>query len=236
VNKLFVGIANAAEAGHHAPVATIFGIEISSYTTSMWLVMALLIGVSFLATRDLKWFASGLQNFLELVVEKLLNFLSEVMGEEKARKYFPYLATVFIFILVMNYCSLLPGSGTISWLTTPTSTLSVTVGLALCTFSVTHFFGIKEKGLSYFKHFFQPYPFLFPLNIVEEIVKPLSLSLRLFGNIFGEKMIGMTLFSMIPLIVPLPAYFLGILFGAIQAYVFTLLSAIYIHTATDGHH
>lgn len=232
---MFFGIANAAEAGD-APLATLFGIEISSYVTSMWLAMAMLILVSFFATRNMKWIPSGLQNAMELVVEKLLDFLADVMGEEKAKKYFPYLATVFIFILSMNYFSLLPLSGTLPGLTTPTSTLSVTVGLALCTFGVTHFFGIKEQGLGYFKHFIKPYAFLLPLNIIEELVKPLSLSLRLFGNVFGEKMIGMILFSMIPLIVPLPAYFLGLLFGAIQAYVFTLLSAIYIHTATgDGH-
>lgn len=232
---MFLGIANAAEAGHE-PLATIFGIEISAYVTSMWIVMAALILVSYFATRNMKWLATGLQNAIELVVEMLLDFLSGIMGEEKAKKYFPYLATVFLFILTMNYCSLLPLSGTLPWLTTPTATLSVTVGLALCTFFVTHFYGIKERGLAYFKHLFQPYFFLFPLNVIDEIVKPLSLSLRLFGNIFGEKMIGMTLFSMIPLIVPLPAYFLGILFGAIQAYVFTLLSAVYISNATAKDH
>lgn len=233
---MFFGIAYAAEAVHHAPAATLFGVGISAYITSMWIVMAVLTLTAYLATRNMKWKATGLQNAIELIVEMLLDFLTGVMGEEKAKKYFPYLGTIFIFIISMNYCSLLPLSGTLPWLTTPTATLSVTVGLALCTFSVTHFYGVKEKGLSYFKHFFQPYPFLFPLNVIDELVKPLSLSLRLFGNIFGEKMIGMTLFSMIPLIVPLPAYFLGILFGAIQAYVFTLLSAVYITNATASNH
>ena len=229
---MFIGVANAAE----GPLFSVAGIEVSDYIFSMWLVMIALAIMAFMATRNLKWEPSGWQNFMERVVEGLLSFLGEIMGEENAKKYFGYLGTLFLFILFMNYSSVLPMSGKLPWLTTPTTTLSVTVGLAICTFSVTHFFGIKENGLSYFKHFFEPYWFLFPLMIIEEFVKPLSLSLRLFGNMFGEKLVAMMLFSMVPLIVPLPAYFLGLLFGTIQAYVFTLLSAIYISTATAGHH
>ncbi len=229
---MFIGVANAAS----DPLFRVAGIEISDYIFSMWLVMIVLVVMAVVATKSLKWEPSGWQNFMEKVVESLLEFLTDLMGEKNARKYFPYLATVFLFILLMNYSSLLPMSGKLPWLTTPTTTLSVTVGLALCTFSVTHFFGIKEKGLSYFKHFFEPYWFLFPLMVIEEFVKPLSLSLRLFGNMFGEKLVAMTLFSMVPLFIPLPAYFLGLLFGTIQAYVFTLLSAIYISTATADHH
>lgn len=215
----------------------IAGFGVSAYITSMWIVMALLSTLAFLATRNMQWIPTGkLQNFMEFVVEALLNFLGEIMGgKEIARKFFPFLATLFLFILCLNYSSVLPGSGNLPWLTTPTTTWSVTLALAIVVFLSIHYYGVKEKGFSYFKHFIEPYPFLLPLNIIEELTKPLSLSLRLFGNMFGEKMVGMTLFGLMPLLLPLPAYFLGLLFGSIQAFVFTLLAAVYIGNATASH-
>jgi F-type H+-transporting ATPase subunit a len=127
-------------------------------------------------------------------------------------------------------------AGHLPGLAAPTSTLSVTAGFALVVFFCTHFFGIKEKGLGYFKHFFQPVAFLFPLMIIEEFVRPLSLSLRLYGNIFGEEMVTAQLFSMAPFGVPIIMQLLGILMGLIQAFVFTLLTAVYIGGATADHH
>ncbi len=230
-----IGSFGAADAADHY-LFHIAGIGVSPYITSMWIVMAFLILISFLATRNLQWRPTGLQNVVEMAFEALLDFLGGIMGKKAARKYFPFLATIFIFILFMNYSSVLPGSGTLPWLTTPTTTWSVTLALALCVFFSIHYYGIKEKGLGYFKHFIEPYPFFLPLNLLEEITKPLSLSLRLFGNMFGEKMVGMTLFGLVPLLLPLPAYFLGLLFGSIQAFVFTLLAAVYISTATSGGH
>ena len=215
----------------------IFGVGVSAYITSMWIVMAMLSLLGFLATRNMQWIPTGkLQNFMEFVVEALIDFLGGIMGSrENAKKYFPFLGTLFLFILFLNYSSVLPGSGNLTWLTTPTTTWSVTLALAVVVFLAIHYYGVKEKGLGYFKHFIEPYPFLLPLNIIEELTKPLSLSLRLFGNMFGEKMVGMTLFGLMPLILPLPAYFLGLLFGSIQAFVFTLLAAVYISTSTANH-
>ncbi|MGI6629551.1 MAG: F0F1 ATP synthase subunit A [Bacillota bacterium] len=214
----------------------IFGLKVSSFVTTMWAVMAVILIISFFATRNLKKVPTGAQNVMEFLIQTLIGFFAGVMGEKNAKQYLPILATFFIFILLSNYSGLLPMAGHLPGLAAPTSTLSVTAGFALVVFFCTHFFGIKEKGLGYFKHFFQPVAFLFPLMIIEEFVRPLSLSLRLYGNIFGEEMVTAQLFSMAPFGVPIIMQLLGILMGLIQAFVFTLLTAVYIGGATADHH
>jgi F-type H+-transporting ATPase subunit a len=138
--------------------------------------------------------------------------------------------------LISNYSGLLPGAGHTPGLKAPTSNWSVTVGLALVVFMSVIYFGVKERGVDYFKHFVQPIPVMLPMNIIEQFTRPLSLSLRLFGNVYGEEMVVAGLFSLVPLILPLPMMFLGLLFGFIQAFVFTLLASIYISEATETHH
>ncbi|HHZ16119.1 MAG TPA: F0F1 ATP synthase subunit A [Peptococcaceae bacterium] len=212
-------------------------LEVSSYTTTMWGLMLILAVVSFLATRNLKLIpTSRLQVFMEMVLEMIIGFLTSIMGDrEKAKRYLPLLGTFFLLILLSNYSGLLPGAGHVNGLAAPTSTLSVTAGFAIVVFFATHYYGIKAKGLGYFKHFFQPIFILFPLNVLEEFTRPLSLSLRLFGNIYGEEMVIAGLFSLVPLFLPLPIQLLSLLFGFIQAFVFTLLAAVYINSATAGH-
>ncbi len=230
------GEESAAHAG--GELFSIFGLEVSSVVTTMWGLMIILTLVAYFATRRMgKVPNSRLQNFMEFTVETILNFLTQIMGSEKnARKYLPLLASFFILILASNYSGLLPGAGHTRGLQAPTSTLSVTAAFALVVFFATHYYGIKTKGLKYFKHFIEPSPFLLPLNIVEEFVKPLSLSLRLYGNIFGEEMVVASLFALVPLFVPLPMMLLGVFFGLIQAFVFTLLASLYIGTAAAEHH
>ncbi|MFZ7102110.1 MAG: F0F1 ATP synthase subunit A [Peptococcaceae bacterium] len=210
--------------------------DISSEVTTMWGIMLMLAILSYLATRNMTRIPSGVQNVMEYAVEGVIKLLSGIMGEKKARKYLPLLGTLFLFILISNYSGVLPGAGHISGLKAPTSNWSVTLGLAIVVFFSTQYFGLKENGLSYFKHFVQPLPFMLPLNLIEQITRPLSLSLRLYGNVFGEEMVVASLFAMVPLFVPLPMMFLGLLFGFIQAFVFTLLSAIYIAEATEHQH
>jgi len=224
-------------AAHGSALFSIFGLEVSSVVTTMWGLMVVLILLSYFATRHMEKIPnSRLQNFMEFAVETILGFLTQVMSRQNAKKYLPLLASFFILILASNYSGLLPGAGHTPGLQAPTSTLSVTAAFAIIVFFATHYYGVKTKGLKYFKHFIQPLPFLLPLNIVEEFVRPLSLSLRLYGNIFGEEMVVASLFALIPLFVPLPMMLLGILFGLIQAFVFTLLAALYIGTAIAEHH
>ena len=241
---MFIGIAYASEAaeasggGHHGlhPVFSLFGIDIMAQIFTMWFIMAFIIVISILATRKIEKYPKGLQNLMEIFVESLINLFDGIMGKGKSKKYFPFLGRMFLLILISNYSGLLPCAGMYSAFMPPTNTLSVTMGLALCTFGATHYYGVRKNGIKYFKHFIQPYPFFLPLNLLEELVRPLSLSLRLFGNIYGEEMVASVLFGLLPLFLPVPAQLLGVLFGGVQAFVFTLLSAIYIGTATSGGH
>jgi F-type H+-transporting ATPase subunit a len=214
----------------------IFGLDVTSETTTMWGIMLILAIVSYLATKNMKRIPSGLQNLMEFAVEGIINLVAGIMGEKRAKKYLPLLASLFIFILISNYSGILPGAGHTPGLKAPTSNWSVTLGLAVVVIMSVQYYGIKERGLGYLKGFFQPIPVLFPLNIIEQITRPLSLSLRLFGNVYGEEMVVAGLFALVPLILPLPMMLLGLLFGFIQAFVFTLLASIYIAEATETHH
>lgn len=214
----------------------IFGLRVSSYVTTMWGIMAVILVISFFATRNLKKVPSGAQNAMEYIIQVLIDFFTGIMGEKRAKQYIPLLCTFFLMILLSNYSGLLPLSGHLPGVAAPTSTISVTAGFAIVVFFCTHIFGIKENGLGYFKHFLQPVAFLLPLMIIEELVRPLSLSLRLYGNIFGEEMVARQLFEMVPLLSPLPMQLLGLLMGLVQAFVFTLLAAVYWGGATADHH
>lgn len=213
----------------------ILGLGVTSKVTTMWAIMLVITVLSFLATRNMQRIPSGVQNVMETVVEGLLNFFGNIMGFEKARQFLPFLGTMFLFILISNYSGLLPGAGHVPGIAAPTSTWSVTAGLAITVFFATHIFGVKQHGLSYLKQFLQPLPFMLPLNVIEHAVRPLSLSLRLYGNIYGEEMIIATLLALVPYFVPLPMMLLSVLFGLIQAVVFVLLSSIYFFEATEHH-
>jgi len=151
------------------------------------------------------------------------------MGKE-GRRYLPLVVTLFVFILSLNLSWFIPG------MKPPTMDLSTTAAFAVTTIILVQIFGIRKLGLGgYIRHFFQPAPFLFPLNVIEELVKPVSLSLRLFGNLFGEEMVVTILFLMIPFLLPTPIMLLGVLMGTIQAFVFTLLTVTYIANFIHGH-
>lgn len=224
-------------------VTKVFGFEgtfyqIDGYTVTTWGIMAVILLIAYFAGRNVQRVPRGAQNVLEFLLESLEGWLAGFMGSRHmARKYMPLLATFFLFILFSNYSGLLPGAGVLPWLKPPTSKWGTTVGLALIVFFATHFFAIKEKGLGeYLHHYVTPMPLLLPLNVLEEFIKPFSLSLRLFGNIFAEETLLAVLAFLIPLIIPVPIMALALLLGGIQAVVFTTLAAIYIGTAVSGHH
>ncbi|MBR3392471.1 MAG: F0F1 ATP synthase subunit A [Firmicutes bacterium] len=212
-------------------------LQVNSQMVTLLVLAALLVIISYLGTRHMEERPKGLQNLLEKAVEFLLDFFSEVMGPELARRFLPYLGTMFLLILFCNYSGLLPLAGKLPGLAAPTSMLSVTAGLALCTFFVVQYTGFHDHGLKgYSHHFTRPIAVLCPLFLLEEIVHPVSLSLRLFGNIFGEETVTEQLAEVIPVVAPLAMNVLSLLMGAIQALVFTLLSSIYISmAASEGH-
>lgn len=214
----------------------VVGLDVTGAVTSMWIVMAVIAILSWMATRRIKKVPTGVQNLLEFLMEMLMGFYAGLMGREKAKKYLPFLVTMFLFILLSNYSGLIPGFGHLPGLQAPTSVFSVTAGLAITVFLATHVIGVMENGLGYFKRFGQPMIFFLPLNIIEEFVKPLSLSLRLYGNIYGEEMTIAVLLSLLPFAAPVPMMMLSVLMGFIQALVFTLLASVYVGNAAGHGH
>jgi F-type H+-transporting ATPase subunit a len=174
------------------------------------------------------------QQILELVVEFLNGQLEEIIGHG-AKKYLPLVATIGIFILLMNLCGQIPGFAS------PTSSINVTVGCALVVFLYYNYLGIRKQGLvPYLKHFAGPVPLMAPLmvpiEIISHLARPFSLSVRLFANIFGEHQVAAVFFGLVPFIVPLPIMALGVFASFLQAFIFMVLTMIYIAGAVSEEH
>jgi F-type H+-transporting ATPase subunit a len=202
--------------------------------THSWFVMLIMIAGAALLAKGATLLPTRGQNVLEFVIESLENFVVEITGPE-GRAFFPFVATVFLYIFVCNLIGLVPG------FFSPTASLNTTLSLALCTFVLTHAIGIKFHGMKYIKHFMGPSLALAPLMLIIEgighLARVMSLSIRLFGNIFGKEKILGILFGFAGFyLVPLPLLFLGILVSFIQAVVFMLLSTIYFAGAMEEAH
>jgi len=198
-----------------------------------WLVILLLLVVSVLATSALKSIPSGLQNFMEVVVGGIENMVVETMGEH-GRPYFPLIATLAIFVLVSNLIGLIPG------FFPPTANINTTAACAVIVFLSTHVVGIKHHGLGYIKHFLGPIvwlaPIMFFIEVIGHVSRPVSLTLRLFGNMNGHELVLMIFFGLAPFLVPLPMMLMGVLVSFIQAFVFMLLAMIYIQGSLEHAH
>jgi F-type H+-transporting ATPase subunit a len=171
------------------------------------------------------------RNFFEILAESLYGFVEGAMGEHSAPRFYPLIGSLFIFILFSNLFALIPG------FSAPTDTLKTNVGIAIFVFLLTHIYGVKEHGVAYFKHFLGPVPALIPLmlpiELISHLVRPVSLSLRLMGNMLADHKVVMSFFALVPILVPLPFLLLGLLVCFIQALVFCTLAMVYISMAIE---
>ncbi|OGY29070.1 MAG: ATP synthase F0 subunit A [Candidatus Woykebacteria bacterium RIFCSPHIGHO2_12_FULL_45_10] len=214
-------------------------------------VSTLIITFALLATRKMKKVPGDLQNFAETLVEGLLNLIEPLAGE-KTRRFFPFIATFFIFIITANYFGLLPitsgfglvrafnGQETIVPLfRSINSDLNSTLALALISVGVTHYFSVTTLGLvGYLKRYLSLNPiYLFVgfLEIISEFTKIISLSFRLFGNIFAGETLLTTVSSLFAFVIPLPFMFLELLVGFVQATVFMMLTLVFMIILTEKH-
>ncbi|MCL4426191.1 MAG: F0F1 ATP synthase subunit A [Firmicutes bacterium] len=239
----WIYLASGGEGGGQAGGAffSLLGLEVTGAVTTMWGIMFLVLLLAWVGTRRLERVPrSRLQGFLEWVVETLVDFYGGITGRERALQLVPLVGAFFIFILLANYSGLLPGAGHVfPWLLAPTSHWSVTAGLAVVVFFTTQYFGIRKKGLGYYKHMVEPLflsPLLLPLGILEELVRPFSLSLRLYANIFGGEMVVAAMVAAIPYFLPIATLLLELIFGLIQAIIFTVLTSVYLTAALSEEH
>lgn len=199
-----------------------------------WFTIIVLIIVARLATRSIQMVPGPIQNVLEVVIENIENFQISLMGE-KGRSYFPVIATIFIYILIMNLLGLVPG------FLSPTANINTTLSMALVVFVITHYAGLKNHGAKYIKHFMGPMlpiaPLMIPIEIIGHFSRVLSLTLRLWGNIMGEDLVLAILLMLGgKFFVPLPMMFMAVFTSAIQAFVFMLLAMLYIGASLEHAH
>ena len=202
-----------------------FEIPVTNVVIMSWIAMAVIILWAFLATRKMKLVPTA-----ELVVEGVTNFTESFMGE-KGKKFAAYVGTVGLFLIISNTLgALFMGELTHGLIAPPTRSFGVTVALAVMTIVIAIGAGIYVKGIKGFvKRLFSPLPFLFPFNLLEFITKPLSLSMRLFGNILGAYILMELLSASLPAIVPsIACMYFDLFDGGLQAFVFVLLTVLYI--------
>jgi len=203
------------------------------HVTYTWAIMLLLAIVSFFATQKLSIYPGRMQHVFEVILGSIRDLMLDVMGPA-GLKFFPLIATIAIFIVTANLLGIIPG------FESPTGNLNTTVSMALVVFVMTHIVGVWVHGFKYVKQFLGPVwwmaPIMMPIEIVSHLARPLSLSVRLFGNIMGEDLVLAIVLLLVPFLVPLPIFVLMIFTSVIQTLVFVMLSMIYIQLAMEGAH
>ena len=199
-----------------------------------WVVMAILIIGGFLAVKGLSLVPQKGQNFFEIIVSGIEEFMVDITGEE-GRWLLPLTATIFIFIFASNLIGLVPG------FFPPTASLNTTGACALIVVVFTHVIGVKYHGIGYIKHFLGPVwwmiPIILPIEIIGHLARILSLSFRLFGNMMGHELVLGILFLLAgAFFAPLPIMALGVFVALVQAFVFFLLSVMYFTGAMEHAH
>lgn len=204
------------------------------YVTYTWLIMIALVILAKLAVRRIELVPRGGQNVFEVVISGIEEFMVGVTGEE-GRYLFPLIGTLAFYILISNYMGMIPG------FFGPTANVNTTLACAIIVVFYTHVIGVKFHGPAYIKHFMGPIWWLAPLIFVVEVIghlaRVLSLSIRLFGNVFGEELVlAILMFLAGMYLAPLPVMFLGLFTGGVQAFIFCLLSMMYFAGAIEHAH
>ncbi len=224
----------------HMREVTVAGATLDlTYVFYTWLGMLILLVVGLMVRRNVSLIPGRIQNFFEALIAALEDFIITTMGE-KGRRFVPLLCGIFIYVLTMNLLGLVPGCDA------PTASLNTTVSVALCVFLYYNYVGMATWGPRYVKHFAGSnkalMPLMFPIEIISHLARPLSMSLRLFGNIFGEEMTLLIFFSFGAsiyvgvLIGTVPLYFLFLLGKTLQAFILFMLTMIYLQGAVEHAH
>ena len=211
-------------------------IPVPHFVSYAFLASFILIGVALMLRGGMALVPRGMQNLVEVLAEAMLNLSEETIGERWGRTFFPFIATLFMFILTCNLMGLIPG------FTSPTSNLNMTASMAVPVFLVYQFFGFKIHGLGYIKHFMGPVlliaPLMFVVEVLSHLARPLTLSVRLFGNMFAKHMLLLVLGSIVftKYLIPAGVLGLGLLVSFVQAFVFALLTTLYLAGAVEEAH
>ena len=203
-------------------------VPISQAVVTTWAIMVFLVVVVWLGLRKARIEAEPLQTALEVVIETISTQVGEIMGKGSAQ-FVPLIGTLFLFLVCANLSAVLPG------VQAPTAHIETPAALAAVVFISVHYFGVRAHGWrDYVRRYTRPSPILLPLNILSEITRTFSLMIRLFGNMMSHEFVLAIVAFLAGLLVPIPFLALGILIGLIQAYIFTVLAAVYIGAAAGS--
>ncbi len=203
---------------------TVFGIPVNATIFYTWVVMALLVSASWLATRNLKTTVkvSRFQTALEMVVMTIRGQIKEV-SNDNPMKYLSVIGTFFLFIAVCNLLTIFP------FFKAPTASLSTTAAFSFAVFIAMPWYGIRNAGIKkYLRKYIEPTPIMLPMNVISDFSSTFALAFRLYGNVLSGAIIGSVLIMLAPFLLPLPMQILGLLTGTIQAYIFALLAIVYV--------
>lgn len=225
---LFSNLTGADEALSH-----MLGVHEAKHIFYTWIAMAILFITAFFVRKSLKTVPGTLQNIFETIIGGLENFVVENMGED-GRKVYPVLIVLFLFIVTQNFLGLVPGCDA------PTANVNTNAAMAIFVFLYYNGIGIMRWGPGYIKHFMGPMlplaPLMLILEIISHIARPLSLTLRLFGNIRGEEIVLILFFILAPIVGTIPIYFLFMLAKFLQAFIFFMLTMIYLKGSMEHAH
>ncbi len=212
---------------NHSPLETailfhVGVVPVSRTVVTTWGLMAVMIVGCRLATRNFRVVPGGWQAMIESVVVGIEEQIAALVNRD-ARPFLPLLGTLFIFLVVANLSGIVPG------VRPPTASIETPAALAAIVFLSVHFYGVRVQGLRrYLKGYLKPNPVMLPFNILSELTRSFSLAMRLFGNIMSEELVVAIVLALAGLLVPIPFMAFGILVGLVQAYIFSVLAAVYI--------
>ncbi|HEY1296908.1 MAG TPA: F0F1 ATP synthase subunit A [Chloroflexota bacterium] len=208
-------------------VFSVLGMPVTTTVVTTWVMLLLLTVLAVLAGRSLKETPSGWQAILEWGVTSLSRLLEEMTGD--SQRYLPLVMSIGVFVLAANL------SGALPTVQAPTADINTPIALALIVFFSVHYFGIRQRGLwSYLASFARPNPILLPFNILSTLTRTVSLAIRLFGNMLSHQVIVAILLLILPLVVPAVLEVFGLLIGVLQAYIFMILTIVYVGGAVRG--
>ena len=218
---------HSGEIIHYAATQVADGIVINMQTMYMtWLSMAIVFVLFMLAAKNVQMVPSGIQNVMEFFIDFLRNLMKDQLGEDGAKKMAPFVITLFMFIFIANELGLSPQVFMpihFEW-TSPTNDINTCFALSITVALGVYVVGVARKGIGHFKHFISPSPAFLPLHLLDEVTKPLTMALRLFGNILaGEILLGV-LYQLSPWIIPEFWVMFSLFIGFLQAFIFTMLT------------
>ena len=222
-----MGIAEAASSGviEYGTTEVLPGITLNMQTLYMsWLTMFIVAAIVFAATRRVQMIPYGIQNLVEMFIEWLDKLMDANLGIEGRRISTPFVITLFLYIFIGNELGMMPSI--FVHLTSPTNDINVALGLSLTFAVATYIIGIIQQGPKYFKHLVSPFALMLPLNLIEELSKPLTMALRLFGNILAGEILLVVLYKLVPWVVPNLWIGFSLIIGFLQAFIFTMLTVI----------